>query len=75
MQLNTDNQIKSSLIEAKKEELHHLDQLFKHMKYLELIYKSGKLEHKNRAWYTEIGLNNLNSERERVKREIEELTV
>lgn len=73
MQLDTDNQLKASFIEAKKDELHYLDQIYKYTKHLEFIYKSGKLENKTKAWYTEISLSNINFEREKVKKEIEEL--
>ena len=73
MKLDTDNQLKDSFIELKKDELHYLDQIFKYTKHLEFLYRSGKLEDKNKALYTQIILSNINSEREKVKKEIEEL--
>ena len=72
MQLDTNNQIKASLIEAKKDELHYLNQIAKYLNHLYYTYTTGKLKNDNRAWYTKVGIKNCNSERERVEQEIED---
>jgi hypothetical protein len=73
MLLNTENQLDPSFLKAKNDELHFLDQIYKYTKHLECMYKSGKLQDKNKAFYTEISLSNINSEREKVQRDIEEI--
>lgn len=73
MQLDTENQLKESLISAKRDELHFLDQIYKYMKHLEFMYTSGKLEDKKKAFHIKISLTNIDYQREILKKEIEYL--
>jgi len=71
---DTEKRIKTSFIEAKTDELHYLDQVYKYLKYLEHTYKVGKLEDKEKAWQIDISLKNTNKQRDIVRREIVRLT-
>lgn len=71
---DTEKRIKTSFIEAKTDELHYLDQVYKYLKYLEHIYKVGKLEDKEKAWQIDISLKNTNRQRDIVRKEIVRLT-
>ena len=73
MQLDTENQLKESLISSKRDELHFLDQIHKYMKHLEFMYTSGKLEDKKKAFHIEISLSNIDYQREILKKEMENL--
>jgi hypothetical protein len=69
----TEEIIKSNLIGALENELHYLDEILKYLNNLYILYSSGKLENKNRHYYTEVGITNCNFEIERVKKEIEKI--
>jgi len=75
MDAETKKRIKTSLIIAKTDELHYLDQVYKYLKHLEHIYKVGKLEDKNKALQIEISLENTGKQRETLKKEISEIIV
>lgn len=62
------------LAEAKNDELHFLDQIYKYMKHLEFMYTSGKLEDKKKSFHIENSLSNIDYQREILKKEIEEFT-
>lgn len=70
---DTEKRIKTSFIEAKTDELHYLDQVYKYLKYLEHIYKVGKLQDEEKAWQIGISLSNINRQREKVKNKIKQL--
>ncbi len=74
MQTVIETQSNISVLTAKRNELHYLDQVYKYLKYLECLYKASKIKDENRAWYTMVGIKNCDSERERVKAEIQNLT-
>ena len=63
----------SKLIEAKTDELHYLDQVYKYMKYLEHTYKAGCLKDKEKALQIDISLRNINKQRDTLKKEIKKL--
>jgi len=73
MDSDTENPIKGSFISAKTDELHYLDQVYKYLKCLEHIYKVGKLEDEDKAWYINVSIQNTNRQREKVKLEIKQL--
>jgi hypothetical protein len=74
MELDTNNQLKASLLEAKRDEIHYLDQIYKYMKYLEHTYKAGKLQDKEKAFQIEISLSNVSKQRKHAKQQLKDLT-
>lgn len=67
---NTEDQLVSKLLDAKLKELFYYKQIFKYLKHLEHIYKVGKLENKNKAYYMDISLKNCKHEMGMVEKEI-----
>lgn len=66
-------QLNESLISAKRDELHFLDQIHKYMKHLEFMYTCGKLEDRKKAFHIEISLSNIDYQRKELKKEMENL--
>lgn len=65
----------SRFLEAKRNELHYLDQVYKYLKHLENIYTTGKLKDENHAWQVQTSLRNTETQRNIVSKKIEELTL
>lgn len=66
--------LKFKLLEAKEDELHFHKQIYRNLKHLELLYKNGSSENKDKAFYTEVSLNNTLHSINKLEKEIEELS-
>ena len=60
-------------LSAKKDELHYLNAIHKHLEYLKHMYSDGVLKDEHRLYYTTVGIANCNSEKKRVKKDIKDI--
>lgn len=74
MDPDTEKQLASAFLNAKLDELFYYRQVYKYIKHLEHIYKVGKLENKNKAYYMDVSLKNCTHEMGMIEKEIEKLT-
>lgn len=58
------------LIEAKKDELHYLHQIYKYLNHLEHSYKSGELKDNSKAYQINISLENTDNQIKLVEEEL-----
>lgn len=65
---------KDLIFNRKKDELFHLEEVFKNLQSLHLMYLNFYSENKNRVWHTETSLNNTFNEIKRVSKELEEIS-
>lgn len=73
MDKETEKKIKWGIIKAKDDEVYYLNQVFKNLKYLEHIYKAGKLEDEDKAFHVEINLKTTSRQIDKLKKELIEL--
>lgn len=71
--MNTENQIKSSFVSAKTDELHYLNQVIKYLNHLLHIYQVGKLEDETKAFGIKNGLENYYYQKEKIQKELNQM--
>ena len=73
MNKETEKLIEIGFLNAKKDELHYLNQVIKNLKHLEHIYLAGELEDERKAFGIKNGLEHFYHERGKIQTEIEKL--
>jgi hypothetical protein len=59
-------------LSSKRDELHHLNAIHKHLEYLKHMYSDGPLKDEHKLHYTTVGITNCNSEKKRVRKDIKD---
>lgn len=67
-------QANQKLIQAKQDELHYLEQIYKNLKHILNLYQGGCLKNKDRAYHADVSLNNTLNEIVNLRKELHDLT-
>lgn len=65
---------KQKLISLKEDEINCLDQIYKNLKHLQLLYTVGDLKDTNKEFQISISLTNVSFQKNKAEKELEELT-
>lgn len=68
------NHVNQKLIQAKQDELHYLEQIYKNLKHIQNLYQGGCLKNKDKAYHVDVSLNNTLDEIINLRKELHELT-